>query len=89
MHVFFTCPFAVQVWHKTGLWASIQNALSTTCSATTAIFSLLEELSAKLAQRLTSVLWSIWKHRNIRVWDNGTKNSAAVLERARNLVGDL
>ncbi|AES75549.1 hypothetical protein MTR_6g046670 [Medicago truncatula] len=31
---------------------------------------------------------TIWKHRNLRVWDDVTKKSATVIERAKNMVGD-
>jgi hypothetical protein len=88
MHVFFYCPFAIQVWNRTGLWGFVQHALSNTASATNAIFSLLENLSVELTQRLSTVIWSIWKHRNLRVWDDVTETSDTVVERARNMVAD-
>ena len=88
LHVFFDCPFAIQVWNMTGLWGSVQQALTTTVSASEAIFSLLHNLSVDLTQRLATVLWSIWKHRNLRVWDNATETSATVVERAMNMVAD-
>jgi hypothetical protein len=87
-HIFFDCPLSVQVWNRTGLWSSIQHALSTTTSTMDAIFSLLESLSGELTQRLASVLWSIWKHRNLRVWDDVVESSAAVVEPAQNMVVD-
>ena len=49
-----------------------------------AIFSLLETLSVELAQHMSSVIWSLWKHRNLRVWDDFTETSATVVERASN-----
>jgi len=88
MHVFFACPFAIHVWNSTGLWGSVQHALSTIASASEAIFYLLETLSVELTQRLSSVLWSIWKHHNLRVWDDVTETSATVVERARNMLTD-
>ena len=60
-HVFFECPFTIQVWHTAGLWGSVQHALSQTASTTEAIFYLLENLSVELSQRLSTVMWSIWK----------------------------
>ena len=72
LHVFFECPFTIQVWNTTGLWGSIQHTLSQTASPTEAIFYLLENLSVELSQRMSTVMWSIWKHRNLRVWDNVT-----------------
>ena len=86
VHDFFECPFAIQVWNGTGLWTSVQHALSQTASTTAAIFYLLENLSVELSQRLSTVMWSIWKHHNLRVWDNVTETSVVVVERARNMV---
>jgi len=87
-HVFFSCLFAIQVWNRTDLWGSIQHALSSTVSTINAIFSLIQNLSADLSQQLAIVIWSIWKHRNLRVWDDVTETSATVVERARNMVVD-
>jgi len=46
------------------------------------IFLLLETFSVEFNQRLTSTSWSIWKHQNLRVWNNVTEVSATVVERA-------
>lgn len=67
LHVFFDCSFALHVWNRIGLWSSLQHALTHTTSAKDAIFSLLETLSAELSQRLSNVMWSLWKHCNLRV----------------------
>ena len=88
MHVSFYCPFSIEVWNRPGLWGSVQHALSNTASATDAIFSLLENLSVELVQHMSTVLWSIWKHCNLRVWDDATETSATVVEHARNMVVD-
>jgi len=87
-HVFFNCPFVVQIWQMTGLWGVIQHALSSTNSATDNIFLLLETLSVEFNQRLASTFWSIWKHRNLRGWDDVMEVSATVVERAKHLVVD-
>jgi ribonuclease HI len=36
----------------------------------------------------STVMWSLWKHRNLRVWDDVTETGAVVVERARNMVID-
>jgi hypothetical protein len=86
LHVFLDCPFAIQVWNRTGLWGSVQHALTHTASGTNAIFYLLQNLSAELTQRLSTVIWSLWKHRNLRVWEDVTETSVVVVERARNMI---
>jgi len=57
-------------------------------STTDAIFSLLQNLSSDLSQRFTTVIWSIWKHRNLRVWDDVTETRALVVELVRSMVVD-
>ncbi|XP_024634710.1 uncharacterized protein [Medicago truncatula] len=69
-----------KVWNRTGLWSSVQHALSHTTSVS--------PTSAELAQRLSTVMWSLWKHRNLRVWDDATETSVVVVERAKNMVTD-
>ena len=62
--------------------------MSSTTLVTNTIFLLLETLSVEFNQRLASTFLSIWKHRNLRVWDDVTEVSATVVERAKNLVVD-
>lgn len=85
-HLIFYCPFTVQVWHMTGIWGAIQHAIQSTASAVETIFLLLDTLSAEQNQQLAATLWSLWKHRNLKVWDDATEVSATVVERAKNLV---
>jgi ribonuclease HI len=87
-HVFFACPFAIQVWNRTGLWGSIQHSLNHNDTAVSTIFSLLQTLSAEFNQRLAAVFWSIWKHRNLRVWEDVMETGTMVVERAHNLIVD-
>lgn len=70
--IFYECPFVVPVWSMTGMWHKIQNAIETSPSTIEAIFSLLHSLSATLSQRMAALFWSIWKHRNVKVWDDET-----------------
>jgi len=57
-------------------------------SAIETIFSLLQSQSATLSKRLAALFWSIWKHRNIKVWEDVTETCALVVGRARLLVED-
>jgi len=50
-HIFFNCPFAIQVWQITGLLGPIEHALSSTTLVTDTIFLLLETLSVEFNQR--------------------------------------
>jgi len=85
-HLIFYCPFVVHVWHMTDIWGVIQHAIQSTTLATETILLLLDTLSAEQNQRLAVTLWSLWKHRNLKVWDDVTEVSATIVERAKNLV---
>jgi hypothetical protein len=54
-HVFFECPFAVQVCSMAGLWQEIQVVVASSSSAIEAVFALLHSLSATLSQRLAAI----------------------------------
>jgi hypothetical protein len=65
------------------MWHEIHNAVATSLSAIEAIFSLLQYLSSTLSQRMAALFWSIWKHRNVKVWEDITETCATVVEIAR------
>jgi hypothetical protein len=87
-HLLFECPFAIQVWNSAGIWYDVQHAAMQSDSAVNTIFYLLQKLPMNIKQRVAAILWSLWKHRNLKIWDNVDENSAQVLDRARNMIED-
>jgi hypothetical protein len=77
-HIFFECPFAIQVWNSSGMWFDVQHATMQTDSAVEAIFYLLRNLSVQLNKRFTALCWSLWKHRNLKIWEDVTEISVVV-----------
>lgn len=71
-----------------GLWREVQGAVTSSPSAIEAIFALLQSLSVTLSQRLAAIFWSLWKHRNIKVWEDITETCATVVDRARSLTDE-
>jgi len=57
-------------------------------SAVDAIFELLHQLSQEFSQRFATVLWSLWKHRNLKLWQDVTDTCAYVVDRACRLLED-
>jgi hypothetical protein len=39
-------------------------------------------------QRAAAIFWSLWKHRNPKIWENVDENSAHVVDRDRHLIKD-
>jgi len=85
-HIFFECPFAVHVLSMAGMWHEIHNVVVTSPSTAEAIFSLLHSLSVTLSQQMAALLWSLWKHRNVKVWEDILETCATVVDRARSMV---
>jgi len=87
-HVFFDCTFAVQVWIRVGLWSEVQHAYNHGSSADVSIFLLLQKLSRVQSQQFAALLWSLWKHRNLRLWQGENETIAHVVNRAQYLMED-
>jgi len=87
-HIFFECSFAIHVWLSAGIWYEVQNAVVQSNFAVEAIFHLLQHLSTTHQQRFAALCWSLWKHRNLKVWENTDEVSADVVNRACTLIAD-
>lgn len=81
-HVFFHCSFAGQVWRLACLWHEVSRTIQTT------IFSLTQKLQGDLQQRFANIHWSLWKHRNLKFWQNENELCVHVVDRARHLMKD-
>jgi hypothetical protein len=87
-HICFECPFTVQVWRKIGLWNAVHDVFLEKNSACDTIFKLLHQLSQDLGQWFATVLWSLWKHGNLKLWQDATETCAHVVDRACHLIED-
>jgi hypothetical protein len=88
IHVLFDCPRARNVWQQNLLWSNVYSVMLINNTAAEVIFALLRELSQDQSQLFASTLWSIWKSRNLRVWQNTSENSQTVFERAKYLLSN-
>jgi len=52
----------------TGLWDVVKHTIDTNGAIMDVIFSLLYNLQAKVSHRMAAILWSIWRHRNLKLW---------------------
>lgn len=72
----------------TGLAQEINAAVLTANSAADVVFQLLRMLLVELKQQLATVFWSLWKRRNLLIWENKNESCAMVVDRARVLLED-
>jgi len=85
---FFHCCTAVGVWRTAGLWNLIEPLLQRYDDAPEIIFHLLENAVQVQAELLATLLWSIWKSRNLRLWQNVTETNSNIVARAKHLIED-
>jgi hypothetical protein len=87
-HLLFECRFAIQVWNVVGVWSVVQHASISTDSVAKSIFHMLQNLPTSIQQCIAAICWSLWKHLNLKIWENVTESSAQVVDRARHLIDD-
>jgi len=87
-HLFLACPFVIQVWRASGLWPQVSNAIVESATAIDVIFTLLADLPVMHKQIFAATVWSLWKHRNLKVWEDVTEVVVVVVDRARVLITD-
>jgi hypothetical protein len=87
-HICLICPFSVQVWQHLGFWNVIRQTRANTGSVAECIFSLLQHYNNEDCQRFTTILWSLWKHRNLKLWEDVNETDGQVIDRALHLIED-
>jgi len=70
------------------VWPDVQHVAISTDSAVNSIFHLLQNLPTNIQQRIATICWSLWKHHNLKIWENVTESCAQVVDRARHLIDD-
>jgi hypothetical protein len=84
--VFFHCCTPVGVWRAAGLWQVIEPLLHRFDDAPDIIFQVLQNVTAAQAELFATVLWSIWKSRNLKLWQQENENNSNIIERAKHLL---
>nr|ABD28710.1 Polynucleotidyl transferase, Ribonuclease H fold [Medicago truncatula] len=85
-HIFFHCRTAIDVWNTANVWHLIAPSLSQFDNAPDIIFNLLQKLSASQMESIVTIMWSIWKSRNLKLWQQVSESSVTILERAKHLL---
>jgi ribonuclease HI len=76
------------VWQRIGFWNVIQQTRANTGSVADCIFSLLQHYDNDNSQRFSAILWSLWKHRNLKLWEDVNETDSQVIDRAFHLIED-
>jgi hypothetical protein len=52
------------------------------------VFMLLQQLDARQSAHMASLMWSIWKHKNLKLWQNVSTTSTQVVDHVTQLIED-
>jgi len=52
------------------------------------IFFLLDQLPSTQKEFFVTIMWSLWKHMHLKVWQQQNETSLQVVEQARHLLDD-
>ncbi|GAU17471.1 hypothetical protein TSUD_340140 [Trifolium subterraneum] len=86
IHILFLCPRSTECWQQAGLWNQIDAGLNTSNNIADILLFILQSLNKEQQEIFSVLLWSIWKRRNAKVWDNITESNTNVYERAQHLL---
>jgi len=85
-HILFHCPVAVDIWQSANMWHLISTSLNQFDNAPDIIFNLLQKLSAVQIEYIVTIMWSIWKPRNLKLWQQVSNTTTTILARTRHLL---
>jgi hypothetical protein len=82
------CPGAMQAWQEVNLWDTIDRTFCQNFNMDALILSLLDKLPYTQNELFVTIMWSLWKRRNLKLWQQQNETSLQVVERARHLLDD-
>lgn len=82
IHVLFDCPKARSVWWGNNLFQDIYVVMQTNNTVADIVFALLQNLPQAKIQLFVTIVWSLWKSRNMQVWQHKSESSKSIVERA-------
>lgn len=69
-HLFVDCAYARGCWHQAGILDVVDRAKAGAGSVLEWLFHVIRTAAEPVVCKVIMILWSIWKERNERVWNN-------------------
>jgi len=88
-HLFLRCRMAKEVWDTTGLWSHSNPLISHAANFVSFFFTTLSILQPHKTINFDMMMWSIWKRRNEKIWDDVEKNTRIYVQFARDYMIQL
>lgn len=85
-HIPLSCPKAEAVWRKANLWDIISSYFERTDNFRELCFFMLEQLFVIDCKTWDMTLWSIWRSRNLKVWEGVAEEASTIFFRDWNLL---
>jgi len=85
-HILFHCKVANDVWLAANVWHLISPSLNHFDNASDIIFNLFQKLSTTQIENIVTIMWSIWKAINQKLWQHVSDSSVTILERAKHML---
>lgn len=79
---------ARQAWRVVQLWNTIDRTLRKNYNMDALIFTLLDQLPLVQRELFVTIMWSMWKRRNLKLWQQQNETIMHVLERAKHTLDD-
>ncbi|PNY05519.1 cytochrome p450 [Trifolium pratense] len=82
LHVFFRCPNSRSIWRRANFFNVVCTVADSESNIIVVIFKILQLLTQEDAALFAIIIWSIWKQRNNKVWNNVNELQSYVFRRA-------
>jgi hypothetical protein len=82
LHALFLCPKSIQCWQKLELWNDISTVTSNPGNISSILFEIIHRLHNSKHSLFGTLMWSIWKNQNNKVWNDSAESCQAICDRA-------
>jgi len=86
IHVLIECPKVVQVRWNANLWDIIDRVIHQDYNISALIFTLLQDLSPGQCKLMATIMWSLWKSRILKLWQQQNETDSQIFQRATHLL---
>lgn len=79
-HIFISCTKSKELWTKLGLWQDLERRMYEVDSFDDMVLTTLKSLDEGKRQIWCMCLWSLWKSRNHKLWENKGKTYLQIVQ---------